>query len=132
MNAATKIQLKCLRRRHDGLLELTNESFLVHDIPPLMKNKNPHAGSDFDDFLKEEGILDEVEARALKRALALSVQDLMAKKKLTKTSMAVRMSTSRAAVNRLLDGTNTSVTLGTLNKAAKALGKKVRIELVSA
>jgi hypothetical protein len=46
--------------------------------------------------------------------------------------MAVRMSTSRAAVNRLLDGTNTSVTLGTLNKAAKALGKKVRIELVSA
>jgi antitoxin HicB len=97
-----------------------------------MKNKNPHAGSDFDDFLKEEGISDEIEARALKRALALSVQDLMAKKKLTKTSMAVRMSTSRAAVNRLLDGTNTSVTLGTLNKAAKALGKKVRIELVSA
>jgi DNA-binding Xre family transcriptional regulator len=97
-----------------------------------MKNKNPHAGSDFDDFLKEEGIFDEVEARALKRALALSVQDLMAKKKLTKTSMAVRMSTSRAAVNRLLDGTNTSVTLGTLNKAARALGKKVRIELVSA
>jgi antitoxin HicB len=97
-----------------------------------MKNKNPHAGSDFDDFLEEEGIFDEVEARALKRALALSVQDLMAKKKLTKTSMAVRMSTSRAAVNRLLDGTNTSVTLGTLNKAAKALGKKVRIELVSA
>jgi DNA-binding Xre family transcriptional regulator len=97
-----------------------------------MKDKNPHAGSDFDDFLKEEGIFDEVEARALKRALALSVQDLMAKKKLTKTSMAVRMSTSRAAVNRLLDSTNTSVTLGTLNKAAKALGKKVRIELVSA
>jgi antitoxin HicB len=97
-----------------------------------MKNKNPHAGSDFDDFLKEEGIFDEVEARALKRALALSVQDLMAKKKLTKTSMAVRMSTSRAAVNRLLDSINTSVTLGTLNKAAKALGKKVRIELVSA
>jgi antitoxin HicB len=97
-----------------------------------MKNKNPHAGSDFDDFLKEEGIFDEVEARASKRALALSVQDLMAKKKLTKTSMAVRMSTSRAAVNRLLDDTNTSVTLGTLNKAAKALGKKVRIELVSA
>jgi DNA-binding Xre family transcriptional regulator len=97
-----------------------------------MKNKNPHAGSDFDDFLKEEGIFDEIEARALKRALALSVQDLMAKKKLTKTSMAVRMSTSRAAVNRLLDDTYTSVTLGTLNKAAKALGKKVRIELVSA
>jgi antitoxin HicB len=97
-----------------------------------MKNKNPHAGSDFDDFLKEEGIFYEVEARALKRALAMSVQDLMAKKKLTKTSMAVRMSTSRAAVNRLLDSTNTSVTLGTLNKAAKALGKKVRIELISA
>ena len=97
-----------------------------------MSKKNPHAGSDFDAFLKEDGIFEEVEARALKRALALRVQDLMGKQKLTKAAMASRMSTSRAAVNRLLDGTNTSVTLGTLNRAAKALGRKVKIELVSA
>jgi len=97
-----------------------------------MNKKNRHAGSDFDDFLKGEGIFEEVEARALKRAFALGVQDLMAKQRLTKAEMASRMTTSRAAVNRLLDGNNTSVTLGTLNRAAKALGRKVRIELVSA
>ena len=97
-----------------------------------MTKKNLHAGSDFDDFLKEDGILEEVEARALKRALALSIQDVMTKKKITKVTMASRMSTSRAAVNRLLDGGNTSVTLGTLNRAAKAIGRKVKIELVPA
>jgi DNA-binding Xre family transcriptional regulator len=97
-----------------------------------MSRKNPHAGGNFDDFLKEDGIFEEVEARALKRAFALRVHDLMGKQKLTKAEMASRMSTSRAAVNRLLDGTNTSVTLGTLNRAAKALGRKVKIELVSA
>ena len=86
-----------------------------------MNKKNIHAGSDFDDFLKSEGIFEEVEARALKRALAMQVQDLMVKKNVTKSAMAHRMTTSRAAVNRLLDGDNTSVTLGTLNRAAKAL-----------
>jgi DNA-binding Xre family transcriptional regulator len=96
-----------------------------------MTKKNPHAGGDFDDFLKEEGIFEAVEARALKRALALRVQDLMTRQRLTKVAMASRMSTSRAAVNRLLDGENTSVTLGTLNRAARALGRKVRIELVA-
>ncbi len=97
-----------------------------------MNKKNIHAGSNFDDFLKEDGIFKEVEARAFKRALALQVQDLMTKQKVTKSSMAVRMATSRTAVNRLLDSDNTSVTLGTLNRAAKALGRKIRIELVPA
>ena len=97
-----------------------------------MKRRNIHHGSDFDDFLKEEGIFEEVEARALKRVLAMQVQDLMAKRNLTKSAMATRMATSRAALHRLLDGENTSVTLGTINRAARALGKKVRIELVSA
>jgi antitoxin HicB len=97
-----------------------------------MSRKNPHAGGDFDDFLKGEGILEVVEVRALKQALALRVQDLMGKQKLTKATMAARMATSRAALDRLLDGSNTSVTLGTLNRAARALGKRVRIELVSA
>ena len=96
-----------------------------------MKNKNPHAGGDFGDFLREEGIFEEVEARALKRVLALRVHDLMAKQSVTRVEMASRMATSRAAVNRLLDGNHTSVTLGTLNRAARALGRKIKIEFVS-
>ena len=94
-----------------------------------MPKRNIHAGGNLDDFLREEGIFDEVEARALKRALAMRIQDLMGERKITKSSMALRMFTSRAALDRLLDGANTSVTLGTLNKAAKALGKKLKIEL---
>jgi len=94
-------------------------------------DEHSHAGGDFDDFLNEEGVLKEVESRALKRALAIRVQYLMKMQKLTKSDMAIRMRTSRAAVDRLLDGDNTSVTLGTLNKAARALGRKVRIELVA-
>ena len=96
-----------------------------------MNKKNPHTGSDFNDFLKADGVLEDVEARALKRALAVRVQNLMAKQKFNKSNMAVRMATSRAAVNRLLDSDNTSVTLETLNKAARALGRKVKIELVA-
>jgi len=96
-----------------------------------MTKRNTHAGSDLDDFLREEGIFEEVEARALKRALAMRVQDLMAESNISMSRMALRMFTSRAALDRLLDGNNTSVTLGTLNKAAKALGKKLKIELVA-
>jgi len=82
--------------------------------------------------LKQEGILEEVEARALKRAISLQLGKLLNEKSLTKAEMAARMRTSRAAVDRLLDGSNTSVTLSTLGKAARALGRKVRIELVPA
>ena len=94
------------------------------------KVNNPHDGSSLDDFLREEGIFEEVEAAALKRALALKVSDLMQKKQIKKATMAKQMRTSRAALDRLLDPTNTSVTLATLTRAAKALGKKIRIELV--
>src|SRR5438105_1703849 len=96
------------------------------------KNRNPHAGSSLDDFLQEEGILEGVEAAALKRAIALKVADLMQKKQVNKSAMAKQMRTSRAALDRLLDPANTSVTLATLNRAAKALGRKVKIELVPA
>jgi antitoxin HicB len=91
-----------------------------------------HRGSDFRDFLKEEGILEEVEERALKEALALALADLLKKKELTKSEMAARMKTSRAAVDRLLDASNPSVTLTTLGKAARALGCRLKIELVPA
>ncbi len=96
------------------------------------KSKNKHRGSSFEDFLKEEGLLEDVQVTALKRALALTVRDLMKKNGLTKSAMAAQMQTSRAAVHRLLDPTNTSVTLATLNRAARSLGRKVKIELVPA
>jgi len=96
------------------------------------KDKNRHRGGTFDSFLREEGLLEEVHAAALKRALALELADLMKKKQVRKSTMASKMKTSRAAVHRLLDPTNTSVTLVTLSRAAKALGRRVEIKLVAA
>jgi predicted DNA-binding protein (UPF0251 family) len=101
-----------------------------------MKSERPlkrtHRGSDFRVFLNEQCILGEVEARALKQAVSLQFGRLLKEKELTKTQMAARMKTSRAAVDRLLDASNASVTLNTLGKAARALGQKVKIELVPA
>ena len=94
--------------------------------------KNKHRGSDFRDFLNEQGILGEVETRALKQAMSLQIARLLEEKSVTKAEMASRMKTSRAAVDRLLDASNSSVTLNTLGKAARALGRKVKIELVPA
>ncbi len=95
-------------------------------------NKRTHRGGDFRDFLNEQGILGEVETRALKQAVSLQLVRLLQEKELTKAEMAARMKTSRAAVDRLLDGSNSSVTLNTLSKAACALGCKIKIELVPA
>ncbi len=68
----------------------------------------------------------------MKRAVALKLDDLMKKNQVNKSAMAAQMRTSRAAVHRLLDPKNTSVTLATLNRAARSLGRKVKIELVPA
>lgn len=97
-----------------------------------MSETNPHRGSSLHEFLKEEGVLEETEARALKRAIALQVTDLMRRKAVSKTGLSSRMRTSRAALNRLLDASNTSVTLRTLNQAALALGRRLKIEFVRA
>lgn len=94
--------------------------------------KRAHRGSDFRDFLAEEDILEEVEERAMKKALALQLEKLIARNQITKTEMAARMKTSRAVVDRLLDSSNPSLTISTLGKAARALGRKVKIELVPA
>ena len=94
--------------------------------------KHIHRGSDFRAFHKKEGILEEVEERAMKKALALQLEKLLAQNEITKAEMAARMNTSRAAVDRLLDGTNSALTLATLGKAARALGLKIKIELVPA
>lgn len=91
---------------------------------------NKHIGSNFDDFLEEEGLLADVEATAIKRVIAYQVEELMKTQQLTKTEMAAHMRTSRASLNRLLDPTNRSVTLQTLERAAAALGKRLRVELV--
>jgi len=89
-----------------------------------------HVGSSLDDFLKEEGILEETRAVAIKEAIAWQVQQAMLKEKITKVEMARRMKTSRAALDRLLDPGNDSVTLQTLSRAAHAIGRELRIELV--
>ena len=95
-----------------------------------MKKKNPHVGSSLDDFLKEEGILEQTRAAALKEVIAWQVQQAMKRKKISKVEMARRMNTSRAALDRLLDPGNASVTLQTLCRAAQAIGRDLRIELV--
>jgi predicted XRE-type DNA-binding protein len=95
-----------------------------------MKKKNPHIGSSLDDFLKEEGVLEETRALALKETLAWQVEQAMKKAKINKVEMARRMHTSRAALDRLLDPGNASVTLQTLCKAARAIGRELRIELM--
>ena len=90
-----------------------------------------HLGSRFDEFLDEEGVRAEAEAIAVKRVLTFRLQALMKKQKITKAQLAKRMGTSRSALDRLLDPENASVTLLTLERAAKALGKSIKIELAA-
>lgn len=90
---------------------------------------NKYIGSDFDDFLREEGILEEVEAAAIKKVLAYKIAALMEEQKISKTEMANRMKTSRAALDRILDPENFSITLATMDKAAKSVGAHLRLSL---
>ena len=87
-------------------------------------------GSSFEDFLREEGIHAEVTARAIKRVIARQLDALMADEGITKAELAKRMKTSRTQLDRLLDPENESVTLGTLTRAAEAVGRQLRVELV--
>ncbi len=96
-------------------------------MPQKSKGK---IGSSFDDFLAGEGILQECEERAIKQILADQIKAAMVKEHLTKTAMAVRMRTSRRALDRLLDPADTSVTLHTLQRAAAAVGRQIRLQLV--
>ena len=95
-----------------------------------MSKKNN--GSSFDDFLQEESMLESSTAVALKRVIAWQIDQEMKAQKLTKTVLAKRMHTSRAALNRLLDENDASLTLTTLASAAAALGKKVNLQLAAA
>lgn len=93
----------------------------------MKKKKN--VGS-FDSWLREEGIYEEVSANAIKRVVARQVEAAMKERCLSKSEMARRMRTSRAALDRLLDPENAAVTLSTLQKAAAVVGRELRLELV--
>lgn len=93
------------------------------------RRKNPHHGSTLDSFLKEEGVLEEFRAAAIKEVIAWQIQQAMKKKKLSKNKMAALMDTSRAQLDRLLDPKQGNVTLETLHRAAQVLGRELRIEL---
>lgn len=95
----------------------------------MTASNNNFIGSDFDDFLEEEGILEEVEAAAIKKVIACMIAQTMAEANITKTEMAKRMDTSRTQLDRLLNPNCHSVTLSTLTKAASAVGKRISISL---
>jgi DNA-binding Xre family transcriptional regulator len=94
------------------------------------RKKNPHWGSTLDEFLEEEGVLEEFRAVAIKEVIAWQIEQAMKQKKLSKNKMAELMETSRAQLDRLLDPKGGNVTLETLHRAAHVLGRELRIELV--
>ncbi len=91
-----------------------------------------HSGSSFDSFLDEEGIREEVEAVAVKRVLAWQLENAMRRQQKTKRAMARELHTSRSQLDRLLDPQNASVSLDTITRAARALGKRVIIQITGA
>jgi antitoxin HicB len=96
----------------------------------MNKKKKGRIGSSFDSFLKQDGIFEEATARAIKRVIARQLDVLMHEQKITKAALARKMRTSRAQLDRVLDPQNESVTLGTLARAAKAVGRKLHMEIV--
>ncbi len=94
-----------------------------------MSTKKGRIGSDFDDFLKDEGLYEEVTAGAVKRVLTQQIAEAMKAADISKSEMARRMRTSRSQLDRLLDPANTKIRLDTLFKAARAVGRSVRLEL---
>jgi DNA-binding transcriptional regulator LsrR (DeoR family) len=95
------------------------------------RRSHPRIGSDFEDFLREEGRLAEATAVAVKRVLAWDLQRAMEAQGVSQAELARRMKTSRAVVRRLLDERDQSITLVTISRAATALGKQVRLKLAA-
>lgn len=89
-----------------------------------------YIGSSLNDFLEEENLLAESEVVAIKKIIALQVEEKMHDKKLSKTTMAKRMGTSRSALDRLLDPSNVALTLLTLEKAVRAVGRKLHVSII--
>ncbi len=95
-----------------------------------MAKQNPHTGSSFDDFLAEEGILEECTAVAIKRVLARQIEREMENRHLTKAAMARQMKTSRSQLDRLLNPENTGTSLETMQRAASVIGRRLEVSLV--
>lgn len=93
------------------------------------KKKHPNVGSSLEDFLHEEGLFDAATAIAAKRVIAWQLRKAMSERRLTKTAMAARMETTRAQLDRVLNPKDGNVTLETLQRAASAVGKRLRLEL---
>lgn len=98
----------------------------------LKVKRNIHQGSNFDDFLKDEGIYEDVEAAAIKKVIATLLVEAMTAQNISKVAMVKRIGTSRSQLDRLLDPENSSVTLLTLTKAAAAIGKRLKIDFEDA
>jgi len=95
-------------------------------------SNNPHIGSHFDDFLVEDNQLEAATAVAVKRVIAWQIEQAMLATGVNKSALAKRMQTSRTVVDRMLDSTDTGLTLETITKAATALGFRVKLDLVAA
>lgn len=93
------------------------------------KHTHPNIGSSLDDFLQEEGILEETRLIAAKRVIAWQIAEQMKAQGLTKTALATQMSTSRKQLDRILNPTDGNVTLESLSRVAKVLGRGIRVEL---
>ena len=92
--------------------------------------KKGRIGSSFGDFLKDDGVYNEVETVAVKRVIAWQLEEAMKARRMSKLQMARRMKTSRSQIDRLLDPSHSGVTLETLARAAQVLGRQIRVELV--
>jgi antitoxin HicB len=122
--------LKSLKKHQVKNLRRLKKERKIYKGSGRNEYKTKNLGSHFDDFLKQEGLLEETEAVAIKRVIAFQLEKTMKHHHLTKTMMAKKMNTSRSALDRLFDPGNDSVTLVTLNKAASALGRRLKVELV--
>jgi predicted XRE-type DNA-binding protein len=94
-----------------------------------MAKKNKHFGSSIDDLMKEEGWFDEAQEKAIKEVIAWQLSQAMEKKKISKSTMATRLKTSRTQVNRILNA-KSDVTLSSLQRAAALVGRRLKVELV--
>jgi antitoxin HicB len=119
-----------------GILTFELNSFVLYHLwynTPVSGNRNrkrfDHSGASFDSFLEEEGIREEVEAVAIKRVLAWQLEREMKRQQKTKQAMAKQLRTSRSQLDRLLDPRNASVTLDTMSRAARALGKRLIVRV---
>jgi len=110
-------RLKMSKARQQRLIEIVRGS------------GNGHMGSSIDDFLKAEGIFEEAQAEAIKEVVAWQLAEAMKQQKISKNKMAMLLKTSRTQVDRLLDPKN-DITLGSLQRAAAMVGRRVSIELV--